>query len=121
MTSKPMLCTILMKIFVILLFLWTAKSYGLSCTASPTNKDPTVITRCYAKLLTHFEQILKEQLAFNYANHLKKSYKLNDATFRKKYYSNLFIELERVQKLKHTLNYPDPRPAVRCEAPSNGQ
>ena len=110
-----------MKIFLILLLLFTSKSYGLSCAASHTNKDPSVIANCYAKLLSHFEEILKQQLAFNYANHLKKSYKLNDATFRQKYYSKLFIELERVQRLKHTLNYPDPRPAVRCEAPSNGQ
>jgi len=104
------------------LFLWTQNSHALSCTASPTNNDPTVITKCYAKMLSHFEEIIKRQMAYNYANHLQNSQKLNEGKFRRKYYSKLFTELEQVQRLKHRLNYPDPRPAVRCEtAPENGE
>ena len=75
-----------MKALIIsILLLWTSNSYSLVCTASPTNNDPTVITKCYAKLLSHFEQILKQQMAYNYANHLKDSAKLNDGKFRRKY------------------------------------
>ena len=108
-----------MKIIIIILLLWGAKSYGLQCTASPTNKDPSVISRCYGRLLTHFEQILKEQISFNYSNHLKHdSAKLKESKFRRKYYGKLFEELEQIQQLKKTLNYPNPNVTVRCEAPS---
>ena len=106
-------------IITILLFFWASTSYGLVCTASPTNNDPTVITKCYAKMLSHFERIIKQQMAYNYANHLKASHKLNEGKFRRKYYSKLFTELEQVQRMLHKLNYPDPRPAVRCETPEN--
>ena len=104
-----------MKIIAILILLWTAKASGLVCTASPTNKDPSVIATCYGKMLSHFEEVLKRQIAFNYANHLKTPNKLNDSSFRRKYYTKLFNELEQIQRMKHRLNYPDPRPAVRCE------
>ena len=107
-----------MKILITILLLWTANSYGLVCTASPTNNDPSVISGCYARMLSQFEEILKRQLAYNYANHLKTSEKLSDGKFRRRYYSKLFDELEQVQRMKHKLNYPDPRPAVRCEAPA---
>ena len=111
-----------MKVLIIsiVLAVWASNGHALSCTASPTNNDPTVIIKCYAKMLSHFEQILKRELAYNYANHLKNSEKLNDGKFRRKYYSKLFNELEQVQRMLHRLNYPDPRPAVRCEAPSEG-
>ena len=110
-----------MKILIIISLLWATNSHGLACTASPTNKDPSVIAGCYGRMLTHFEQILKEQISFNYANHLKTREKLNEGKFRRKYYTKLFDELEQVQRLKNTLNYPDPRVTVRCEAPSGGE
>ena len=111
-----------MKIIITILMLWGAKSYGLQCTASPTNKDPSVIAGCYGRMLTHFEQILKEQISFNYANHLKTDRaRLNESKFRRKHYGRLFFELEQIQTLKKTLNYPNPNVSVRCEAPSNGE
>ena len=110
-----------MKIIITILMLWGAKSYGLQCTASPTNKDPSVIAGCYGRLLSHFEEILKEQISFTYANHLATDRKkLNEGKFRRKYYGKLFEELEQIQKLKKTLNYPNPNVSVRCEAPSGG-
>ena len=108
-----------MKIIIIILMFWATNSYGRVCTASPTNNDQGVIGPCFAKLLSHFEEILKQQLTYNYADHLKDNRsKLNDSKFRRKYYGHLFNELEQIQRLKHRHDYPDPRPAVRCEAPS---
>ena len=114
-----------MKILTILitLSLWSSFSQGYSCTAKAgTNDDPTVISRCYAKMLINFRDAIREQLAFQYANHLadeKNKKKLNaEVSFRRKYYSKMFDELEQIQRLRKRLLYPDPRPAVRCEAPA---
>ena len=110
-----------MKIIIIILMLWASYSSAIVCRASITNNDPTVIISCYAKMLSHFEELIKLELAYNYAYHLKDHRKkLNEGDFRRKYYSPLLNELDQVQKMKHRLNYPDPRPAVRCEAPSGG-
>ena len=103
--------------------LWSSLSQGYACTASPTNNDPNVIITCHTKMLIHFRDLLREQLAYQYANHLadtKLKKKLNEGAFRRKYYGKMFNELEQIQKLRHNLLNPDPRPAVRCEAPSGG-
>lgn len=109
-----------MKVIIIstIMLLWATNSYGIVCHASPTNNDPGVIAPCYAKMLSHFEEIIKRQMAYNYANHLKGN-RLSEAKFRHKYYNQMLNELELIQTLKHRLNYPDPRPAVKCVAPSN--
>ena len=108
-----------MKIIITILMLWAFNSSALVCTASPTNKDPSVIAGCFGRLLSHFEELVKQELSFNYADHLANHHsRLNDSHFRVKYYSKLFKELEQIQKLKKTLNYPNPNVSVRCEAPS---
>ena len=107
-----------MKIIIISIILscWSVFGHAYSCTASTTNDDPTVIISCYTKMLIHFRDLLREQLAFQYANHLRDNReKLLEGKFRRKYYSKMFDELEQIQRLRKRLLYPDPRPAVRCE------
>ena len=116
---------LIMKILIIsiMVFVWSSASQGYACTASPTNNDPTTITTCYTKMLIHFRDTIQEQLSFQYANHLantKLKAKLNETSFRRRYYGKMLDELEQIQRLRHRLLYPDPRPAVRCEAPSGG-
>lgn len=111
-----------MKILItILLFFWASNSYGIACTASKTNKDPTVIAKCHAKMLSHFEEILKEQLAFNYAHFLKNQpEQLENPDFMRSIFFENLTSLEQVQRMLNKLNYPDPRPTVRCETPGSG-
>ena len=116
-----------MKILLIIsLFVWSLNSYGLVCTASPTNNDVRVISSCYAKMLSHFERILKQKLAYIYASNLKHVPEVfNDVKNVDNHlvasYVPLFNVLEQVQRMLHKLNYPDPRPAVRCETSQNGE
>ena len=108
-------------LLIISLFVLSLSSYGVTCTASRTNNDPTVISKCYARMLTHFEEILKRQLAYTYALHLKHTPEvlenINDLI---SVYAPSFTVLEQVKRLLHKLHYPDPRPAVRCETTQNG-
>ena len=113
----------ILTIFLITLGFWSSYTQAYSCTAKPgTNDDPTVIIQCYTKMLINFRDAIREQLAFQYANHLadaKSKKKLNaEVGFRRKYYGKMFDELEQIQRLRKRLLYPDPRPAVRCEAPA---
>ena len=119
--QKPQVCykDSMKALIISILFLWASNSYGIACNASSTNNDPTVIAKCYAKMLTHFKELIQRELAYNYAYHLKEhAIRLTDGTFRQRHYIPRFTELEQIQRLLHKLHYPDPRPAVRCEAPS---
>ena len=111
-----------MKVLLFIsLFVLSLECYGLSCTASRTNNDPTVITKCYARMLSHFEEVLKRQLAYTYASHLKHTPDvLEHVDGLVASYVPAFTVLEQVKRLLHKLHYPDPRPAVRCETPQNG-
>ena len=110
-----------MKIIITILMLWASYSSAIVCNASKTNKDPSVIAPCYAKLLSHFEELIKQEMAITYAlilGHTRP--KLESSDFRTSVFGPMLKELEQIHRMKHRLNYPDPRPAVRCEAPSEG-
>ena len=110
-----------MKVLLIIsLFccLWKVIAYPVRPAVRIMN--PTVITKCYARMLSHFEEVLKRQLAYTYASHLKHTPDvLEHVDGLVASYVPAFTVLEQVKRLLHKLHYPDPRPAVRCETPEN--